>query len=56
MAGMEFVIPASKEELRRDEGKGIYVVRQTFDNDELPMVLEGMLRRTSLVTLRRVFY
>ena len=40
---MEFVIPASKEELRRDEGKGVYVVRQTFDSDELAMVLEGML-------------
>ena len=42
MAGMEFVIPASKEELRRDEGKGVYVVRQTFDSDELTVVLEGM--------------
>jgi len=42
MAGTEFVIPASKQELRRDEGKGVYVVRQTFDTDELPMVLEGM--------------
>ena len=56
MAGMEFVIPASKEELRRDEGKGVYVVRQTFDNDELPMVLEGMLSRTLLVTPTRVLY
>ena len=44
---MEFVIPASKEELRRDEGKGVYVVRQTFDIDELPIVLEGMLYLTS---------
>ena len=43
MAGMEFVISASKEELRRDEGKGVYVVRQTFDSDELTVVLEGML-------------
>ena len=47
MAGMEFVIPARKEELRRDEGKGVSVVRQTFDIDELPIVLEGMLYLTS---------
>ena len=60
MAGMEFVIPASKEELRRDEGKGVYVVRQTFDNDELAIVLEGMLRHTvrslNIRKYFRVFY
>lgn len=36
------MIPSSKRELRRDEGKGIYVVRQTFDSDGLPVVLEGV--------------
>ena len=50
MAGTEFVIPASKQELRRDEGKGVYVVRQTFDSDELPMVLEGMTASHLIVT------
>ena len=38
---MEFVIPSSREELRKDEGKGTYVVKQIFDSDELAVVLEG---------------
>lgn len=41
-AGMEFVIPSSREELRKDEGKGIYIVKQTFESDELAVVLDGV--------------
>jgi len=39
---MEFVIPSSREELRKDEGKGTHVVKQTFDSDELAVVLDGV--------------
>lgn len=53
---MEFVIPASKEALRRDEGKGVYVVRQTFDSDELAMVLEGKLYYINSHTKQQEFF
>ena len=39
---MEFIIPSSREELRKDEGKGTYIVKQAFESDELAVVLDGV--------------
>ena len=49
---MEFVIPSSREELRKDEGKHIYIVKQTFDADELAVVLDGVKILEVLCSLR----